>query len=107
MATHKCTRCKEDVGEFGIRHKYAQGLFCEKCLRELRGGVSGGILGGLWYGMRRMITELVDWITAPFTRTHKVALRDKETGVKVAYSVAMNRARNIPIDAVTGNPQKR
>lgn len=106
--THwNCTGCKEDVGRYGIRHKRWGGLFCETCIRGGFGyTVRRSVFG--WFGsIWDRIIDLVDWVSAPFTRTHKVALKDKAVAVKVAHNVAMVKARDIPMNAGAGAPQKQ
>lgn len=107
MVQHRCTRCKEDVGEFGTRHKYAQGLFCEPCLKALRvrGGIvrkGGGFLGGFWSRLWDIVADLV---TAPFKS--ELATKSRDRTMRVAYNVIKNKARDIPADARTMGPQKR
>ena len=105
MVRHRCTRCKEDVGEHGIRHKYASGLFCEKCLRELRGGVVAGFsFGDIWGFVSRTWRRIVDFITKPYTHTSRIKLENKAR--KVAFNTIKAKARDIPPDARTLGPQK-
>ena len=96
MVRHRCTRCKEDVGENGIRHKYAGGLFCEPCMRAVGAWQGRGFWGRLWDSFR-------NFVAAPFLPKPLV----KESATKVAYSVMKAKARDIPRDARTVNPQKR
>ncbi len=103
MVQHRCSRCKEDVGEDGIRHKYAQGLLCEPCLESLR--VRGGIvhtIGGFWSRLWDIVTDLVTTLFKP-----KAETKSRDSAIKVAYSVMKNKARDIPVDARTMTPQKR
>ncbi len=58
MAHHRCTRCKQ---ESYPRHKYAGGLFCEDCLKELGRGRRR------WYsGFTSIFSRIWEFITAPF-----------------------------------------
>ena len=105
MTRHRCTRCKEDVGEFGIRHKHAQGLFCEPCLRELRykGGTVTrggffGFIGSFWDSIKVFIGR---------TFQHRTVVKLEEQVIKTAFHTMKARAREIPRDARTLNPQKR
>ena len=96
MVQHRCSRCKEDVGEGGIRHKYAGGLICEPCMRSL-GMLGGGVRSfwsGLWSSFWDLVTDAVFGVFHP--RTRRVAF-DKE--VRVAYSVQKDRVRDMPPDA--------
>ncbi len=105
MAQHRCTRCKQDVGQYGIRHKYVGGLFCESCLRELRQG-SRVIRNEGFFGFVSSI-----WDT--LKRIHQVVFRPKTKTVsfsetsRVAYKTMNLKARNIPHDARATVPQKR
>jgi len=98
MVRHRCTRCKEDVEKYGIRHKYAGGLFCEDCLRIL--GVRGSIIRGFW---ERLWERIKEFVAVPF----KPKPVTKDTATRVAYSVMKSKAMGIPPDARTINPQKR
>ncbi len=109
MAQHRCTRCKEDVGEYGTRHKFAQGLFCEKCLRALRGGfriIPSGWLGfgDIFSFVSRTLRRFGEWATRPFTHTISVKL-EKEAR-RVDYQTMKVKARDILRDARTVSPQK-
>lgn len=109
MVQHRCTRCKEDVGEFGIRHKYAQGLFCEKCLRALRGGfriIPHGLFdfGGMFSFVSRALRRLVGYATKPFT--HRITVKLEKEARRVDYNTMKVKARDILRDARTINPQK-
>ncbi len=101
MTHHRCSRCKEDVGEFGIRHKYASGLFCEPCLRELR--VLGYSKGGFW----GFFKDLVSWVAQPITAIFKPKPAKVERARQVAYKVMQSKALNIPPDGQSMSPQKR
>lgn len=104
MVQHRCTRCKEDVGEHGTRHKYAQGLFCEKCLRELRGGIRVN-LGG-WFGFAgRIWRSVAEWVSRPFT--HRLTVKLEKEARKTDYNVMKVKARDILRDARIVSPQKR
>ena len=105
MVRHRCTRCKEDVGEYGIRHKYAGGLFCEPCLRELRQGrrivSTGGFFGGFF---SRLWSRLTGLLSIPFRPRAKTVSFDAAT--KVAYKTMKAKARDIPPDPRGASPQK-
>lgn len=101
MTQHRCSRCKDDVGEFGIRHKYASGLFCEPCLREL--GVHGYGARSFWSGLWDAVVYAVKPITAIF----KPKPARVERVRRVAYNVMKSKALNIPPDGQSMSPQKR
>jgi len=104
MTHHRCTRCKEDVGEYGIRHKYAQGLFCEKCLHELRPGVH--VSFGGWFGFASKIWRgIVEFVTKPFT--HRITVKLEKEARRVDYNTMKVKARDILRDARIVSPQKR
>lgn len=105
MVTHKCTRCKVDQGPNGIRHKAYGGLFCDKCLTDLRGGIRVRIPGLGFFG--RLWHTMADWVKAPFTHTYQESLTYKAAAVKVAYGAAIDKARSIPGNAQAGVPQKQ
>ena len=106
MVQHRCTRCKEDVGEYGIRHKYAQGLFCEKCLRELHGGFVGGFSFGDIFGFVGDVwRRIAEFVTKPFTHRKTVKLEKEAT--RVTYNAMKVKARDILRDARIVSPQKR
>lgn len=106
MVRHRCTGCKEDVGELGIRHKYAGGLFCEPCLREL--GVRGGrvVVHGFWGGLFDLFRDIISGAVAVFSSV-RPRLVEKDRAVKVAYSVMKNKARDMPPNACGTSPQMR
>ncbi len=104
MVQHRCTRCKGDVGEYGTRHKYAGGLFCEPCIRALHQG--SRIAGGGFFGILSFVYDALKLI-------HRVIFRPKTKTVpfnvksRVAYNVMKASARDIPRDARIAVPQKR
>ncbi|KKN03719.1 hypothetical protein LCGC14_1104780 [marine sediment metagenome] len=108
MAHHRCTRCKQEAD---IRHKAYQGLFCEDCLREIRGMGSMGrrriSFGSLWDNIWYSIRALANMITAPFKL--KIQKRDeqRQRQVKVAYSTMKAKALKIPMNPNALSPQKR
>jgi len=101
MVRHRCSRCKEDVGEDGIRHKYGGGLFCEPCLRSLvytpgRHVAARGFFWSIW-----------DKIARAARSVFKPTAVAENRAVKVAYSIIENKARIIPRNAQALSPQKR
>ena len=97
MAHHRCTRCKQESER---RHKFAGGLFCEDCLREL-GRASSGRLG-FWEGLWGWFKTLVVSPFKPMPKPDK-----KAVAAKVAYNAMRAKALKIPFNPVTLNPQKR
>lgn len=100
MTHHRCTRCKQEVG---IRHKFASGLFCEDCMRELR-GVNvrlRGFWGNIWYAVRAVVSMVV----SPFKPKPK--LEKKAVAAKVAYNTMRAKALKIPMNPAAMSPQKR
>lgn len=96
MANRRCTGCKEDVGRYGIRHKYAGGVFCEPCMRlfGMLHGLIRGFFGRLW-------DRIVDFI--PFFRPETPSRKDekrREEKIRVHNKVMAARALTIP-----ANPQ--
>lgn len=97
MANRRCTGCKQDVGRYGIRHKYAGGVFCEQCMRSfgiLHGWVRG-FFGRLWDG----ITEFATSFFRPETPSRRDEKR-REAKIRVHNRVMAARALTIP-----ANPQ--
>ncbi len=110
MNHHRCTGCKE---ESYPRHKRGHsgvfGVYCERCLRWVRGGgvglAGGGWLGSLWGGFLR----LVGYVTAPFRgeRTQKQLFRERERADYARMKAMEVRARRIPMNQGSLAPQKR
>lgn len=102
MAHHRCTRCKEEVG---IRHKFAQGLFCEDCLRELGLGPRRGVLSGVFGFFRDIWDFVTDIARSPFQlrQERKITV----SRMKVQANVMKMKALNIPPNPTSGSPQKR
>ena len=100
MNHHRCTGCKQ---EKDVRHKAYGGVFCEDCLRELRGLNVGhrSFLGDIWYSIR----ALVNLVTAPFRP--KLKPEKKAVAAKVAYNTMKAKALKIPMNPATMLPQKR
>lgn len=104
MAHKRCTGCKEEVGRFGIRHKYAGGVFCEQCMRSMgiRRGRTRGFFGTLW-------DKIVDFTSSIFRPEAPARLERKrrEAKIQAHYQAMKFRALSIPPDAASGAPQKR
>ena len=105
MVRHRCTRCKEDVGQYGIRHKYAGGLFCEDCLRELGRSPRRGFLSGVFGFFRDIWDFVTDIARSPFQLRQERKLTSNR--MKVQANVMKMKALNIPPNPSSGSPQKR
>ena len=103
MAHHRCTRCKQEKEK---RHKAYQGLFCEDCLREIRGlgrvHRRFSFLDDIWFSIR----ALVNLVTAPFRPKGQKQLAQRQE-VKVAYNTMKAKALKIPMNPGAMLPQKR
>ena len=63
MVRHRCTRCKKDVGQYGTRHKWKGGVYCDRCLMVITGvRVGGGGLGGFFSGLLFRLIDLIHHI---------------------------------------------
>ena len=105
MAHHRCTRCKQ---ESDIRHKHVGGVYCDSCLRWIRGfrphtGTSwlGSVFSSIW----DMVT---DFATSIFR--HKTIKRVRILAEKADYSrqkaAIATMARSIPYNPEGVVPQK-
>ena len=104
MAHKRCTGCKEEVGRFGIRHKYAGGVFCEQCMRAMgigRGRVRG-FFGRLW-------GRIVDFTSSIFRpeSLKRLERKRREAKIQAHYQAMKVRALSIPPNPASGAPQKR
>ena len=103
MAHHRCTRCKR---ESYPRHKYAQGLFCEPCLRELRYEIVPR--RGFWSIFHDFWNEIVRVANSIFNRkTKRVEFKLATSRNITKFKAVQAKARVIPVDPVTLTPQKR
>lgn len=91
----RCTGCKQDVGEYGIRHKYAGGVFCEDCMRSL--GIHRGGIQGFWGRAWNWIADLATSIFRPETPS-RIEKRRREEKIQVHAQVMKARALRIPTD---------
>lgn len=101
-----CTGCKQDVGRHGIRHKYAGGVFCVRCLRGLGVGPRrGGFFSGLFGFFHDVWDFVTDIVQSPFQlKQQRKMTSDK---MKVQATVMKAKAMNIPPNPMSGSPQKR
>lgn len=104
MNHHRCTRCKQ---ESYPRHKYASGLFCESCLREL--GVHGFRRFSFWKSVGGIFSEVSRWLSSPFRtkKQTKLELKQAASRTKVSFKAAQSRMMRIPGNAAAGVPQKK
>lgn len=93
MVRHRCTGCKEDVGQYGVRHKYAGGVFCEQCMRSF--GIHRGRIRGFW---GRLWDKIVDIIPIFHPAPARVEQKRREEKIRVHNKVMAARARTIPAD---------
>ena len=99
MAHHRCTRCKQ---ESSPRHKWMGGVFCDSCIREIRGyrPHSGrSWLGSLW----DRIVDFTALIFRPSLPTHQS--KAEAGAVRVQFKTMEARARSIPPNPAGGVPQ--
>jgi len=102
MAHHRCTRCKE---ESYPRHKWHGGVFCDGCIRWIRGSLphTGGRswLGSIW-------DRIVDFATSVFQgKTVKRVRLTEERALHSRLKAMETRARNIPFNSASSVPQNR
>ena len=76
MAHHRCTRCKE---ESNPRHKYYGGVYCNSCIREIKGYRRG--LGGFFSDL---FSDAWSWIKDFATGFWNRASKDRETPARNA-----------------------
>ncbi len=96
MSQHRCSRCKEDQGEYGTRHKYHSGLLCDHCKMMVSSGHGQhrGIFGGLW-------NKLVHWIhrlASTFRRETVVSQRAQARAIHHQQKTLEAKALSIPRD---------
>jgi len=97
----KCTRCKQD--ESYPRHKWMGGVFCETCIRWIRGfrPASRGRswLGSLWERVSVFLGRVLN------PRTKHIDM-DKERAIQTQMKVQKAVARDIPYNPQGGGPGK-
>ena len=104
MAHKRCTGCKEEVGRFGIRHKYAGGVFCEQCMRAM--GIRRGRVRGFWGRIWDWATDLASSIFHP-EAPERLERKRREAKIQAHYQAMKVRALSIPPNPASGAPQKR
>ena len=57
MNHHRCSRCKE---ESYPRHKYHGGVFCDGCIKMVKGHRDGG---GFFFRVRSLWHRIADWFS--------------------------------------------
>lgn len=100
MAHHRCTRCKE---ESYPRHKWQGGVYCDDCIRRIRGSIPGrrGWLGSLW----GKLVDLVERVFQP--ESPRVISRQRERAEHARFKARQMMALSIPPNPWSGAPQKR
>jgi hypothetical protein len=77
---HRCTRCKE---ESEVRHKWHGGVYCDSCMKEIR-GFRPRSRRGLFGWFRDIVIRVRDRIFRPGTK--KVELSPVKTVMRVNTS---------------------
>lgn len=102
MAHHRCTACKQ---ESYPRHKWYGGVYCDDCIRAIRGkyyGVKRGFFGRIWDSITDFVTRLFkpseDW---------KKDRQREQRQVITRMKAMESKARRVSLDPQTLNPQKR
>lgn len=101
MAHHRCTKCKQESDR---RHKYYGGVFCESCIRWIRGFTphtrGRSLFGSLW-------DRIVDFATSVFQgkAVKRVSLIE-ERASHSRFKAMQARARSIPFNPEGGVPQQ-
>lgn len=102
MVRHRCSKCKE---ESYPRHKYHGGVFCDSCIRIIRGfrpdSARRGFFGSIW----DMITSLIDKVIH-HRHTVKLSVREDSRKVRTQLKAMETRGRGIPPNPEGGDPQK-
>ena len=103
MAHHRCTRCKQ---ESYPRHKYQGGVYCDGCIREIRGGVAPS-RGLSWFGL--LWGRILDFAhsVSGSAETLKHIERAKERASLARFKVMQAGARSIPANPAGAVPQAR
>jgi len=102
MAHHRCTRCKQ---ESYPRHKYQGGVYCDGCIRIVRGGF-GSFPGFTWLGsIWGKVTGFFGSIFYPGSSPKRLE-RDRERASYARLKAMEARARDIPLDLQGGTPGK-
>ena len=100
MAHHRCTRCKQ---ESYPRHKYQGGVYCDECIRIVRGsGYRVRVQSWLGYVWGK-VTGFFGRVLHPGTRRIDM---DIERASHARLKAMEARARDIPSDPQGGTPGK-
>lgn len=102
MTHHRCTGCKQ---ESNPRHKWMGGVYCDTCIRGIRGYRPDSVRRGLFAGIWDMVTGFIDRV---FYHKHTVKLEAREVEKKIhtQMKVMQARARDIPPNPQGGTPGK-
>ena len=103
MTHHRCTGCK---GESYPRHKYKGGVFCDSCIRWIRGFRPHTSSGRSWLGA--LWDRIVDFATSVFQgkKVKRVSLSEEKAAYSRSKAMA-TRARSVPMNPAIQQPQKR
>lgn len=106
MAHHRCTRCKE---ESYPRHKYCGGVFCDGCIRIIRGFRPDSVRRGFFGRLSHIWDKITSFVDRTIHHRHIVRLNIREDSRRVytQLKVMEVRARSIPPNPATTVPQKR
>ena len=100
MTHHRCSRCKE---ESYPRHKWQDGIFCDACVKVVRGRTTRrGLFRGLW-------DKMVDWLRKVVLRQPitKQTIKAQERAIYSKQKTMEAKARKIPVNRAQMSPQKR
>jgi len=101
MAHHRCTGCKQ---ESHPRHKWQGGVYCDDCIREIRGFRPRP--GASWFGsIWGRFTGFFGNILHPGAPPKHLA-KDRERASHARLKALEAWARDIPFDPQGGTPGK-
>lgn len=110
MKFHSCTRCKEPRYPL---HKHKKsgvaGVYCDSCIRIIRGYGPGFSLGGIISGFGSWVWSWLSVVAERFFgfKSRKKAIIQEERVQQVRMKAALAKAREIPANPGAGVPQKR
>jgi len=107
MVHHRCTRCKQ---ESYPRHKWHGGVFCDDCIRWIRGFRPHMAVQHSW--LRRLWARIADFasVVVQQKRVKRVSLiqaKVENRARQSQYKAVQSRARDIPASAQSALPQNR
>ena len=105
MQHRRCTRCKQEVGQYGVRHKWMGGVYCEQCIKIARGFGSGR---RNWFGRAfNWVSRIVKRVLHVKTPAQKKAIKTEEKASYKRMKDTQMKARSIPHDPTKDAPQKK